>query len=498
MEAWMVTDQQVRRLVSFMKKSSTLASAAAKADMDEKTARKYLMSEKLPSQIKKEHCWRTRKDSFENVWDDVRQMLESNPGLEAKTIFEFLQRTDTGKYQDGQLRTLQRRIKIWRATEGPPKEVFFPQEHKPGELSESDFSCMNSLGVTIGFTPFEHFIYHFVLTYSNWESGTICFSESFEALSQGLQNALWELGGVPRCHRTDRLSTAVNNMANPVEFTQRYNALMRHYKLEGQKTQPGKPHENGDVEQRHNRSKRALDQALMLRGSRDFTSRSHYEHFLNQLFSQLNSGRTVRFEEERKVLKELPASRLECSKRLDMRVRKNSTIAVGVNIYSVNSRLRDEIIQVRLFAEHLEIWYAQRCVDRIPRLYGKNKHHVQYRHVIDWLVRKPGAFANYLYKSDLFPSHHFRMAYDLLRSGSPEKADPEYLKILYLSAKESETAVNQALEYLIENGTPVSCEAVETLLSQQGNDLQSVKDVYIDDVDISIYDTLLEERSVEV
>jgi hypothetical protein len=481
-----------------MKASSTLASASAKAGMDEKTARKYLKEAKLQSQMQKEHCWRTWKDSFENIWDDVRQMLELNPGLEAKTIFQFHQRTDPGKYQDGQLRTLQRQIKIWRATEGPPKEIFFPQEHQPGELSESDFTCMNSLGVTIGFKPFDHFIYHFVLTCSNWETGTVCFSESFEALSEGLQNALWELGGVPRYHRTDRLSTAVNNMASPAEFTQRYDALISHYKLQGQKTRAGEAHENGDVEQLHNRFKKALDQTLMLRGSRDFTSRDHYDRFLKKVFSQRNAGRSTRFEEERKVLRRLPATRLECSKRLDVRVRKSSTIAVAGNVYSVNSRLRDEMVQVRLFAEYLEIWYAQRCIERIPRLYGKKKHHVQYHHIIDWLVRKPGAFANYCYQSDLFPTHRFRMVYDLLKSGSPVKADSEYLKILKLSAKESETAVDQALEHLFESGISVSCEAVETLLSQQKDDIQSVKDVTIDEIDISIYDSLLEERSVKV
>ena len=494
----MVTDQQIRRLVSLMKTSSTFASAAAKSGMDEKTARKYLREKKLPSQMKKDHGWRTRKDPFETVWDHVRQMLELNSGLEAKTIFEYLQSNHPGTYQDGQLRTLQRRIKIWRATEGPPKEVFFPQEHHPGELSESDFTCMNSLGVTIAGQFFDHLIYHFVLTYSNWETGAICFSESFEALSQGLQNALWELGGVPRCHRTDRLSTAVNSMTTPAEFTQRYNGLMSHYKLQAQKIRAREPHENGDVEQSHNRFKRALDQALMLRGSRDFISRHHYNLFIEKVFAQRNAGRNIRFEEEWKLLRRLPASRLESSKRINVRVRKSSTIAVAGNVYSVNSRLRDEWVQVRLSAEYLEIWYAQRCIERIPRLYGKKKHHVQYRHIIDWLVRKPGAFVNYRYRSDLFPSLRFRMAYDFLGSGMPGKADREYLKILELAAKESESAVDRILENLIENQIPVSCEAVKTLLSKQRDDFPSVRDVTIHEVDISVYDTLLENVSVAI
>ena len=494
----MVTDQQIRRLVSLMKKSSTLASAAAKSGMDEKTARKYLREQRLPSQMKKDHNWRTRKDPFETIWNQVHPMLKLNPGLEAKTIFEYLQLNYPGTYQDGQLRTLQRRIKTWRAIEGPPKEVFFPQEHHPGELSESDFTCMNHLGVTITGQPFNHLIYHFVLTYSNWETGTICFSESFESLSQGFQNALWELGGGPIYHRTDRLSTAVNSMANPAEFTQRYKGLMSHYKLQPQKIRAREPHENGDVEQSHNRFKRALDQALMLRGSRNFISRYHYKRFVEKVFAQSNAGRNIRFEEERKLLRRLPASRLESFKPINVRVRKSSTIAVAGNVYSVNSRLRDEWVQVRLFAEYLELWYAQRCIERIPRLYGKKKHHVQYRHIIDWLVRKPGAFNNYKYRGDLFPTLRFRMAYDSLQKVMPGKADREYLKILEMAAKESETAVDSILGDLIENQIPIYCETVKALLSKEQDNISSVRDVTIDEVDISIYDTLLDKMSVAI
>ena len=207
-------------------KGMRLGLAAAKADMDEKTARKYRSLGKLPHEVRVEHFWRTREDPFDDVWAGVEEKLRINPGLEAKTLFEDLQRRYPGRFGDGQLRTLQRRVKIWRALQGPPREVFFPQVHKPGELCQSDFTSMNSLGVTIQRQPFEHLLYHFVLTYSNWEAGTICFSESFESLSEGLQNALWELGGVPERHRTDRLSAAVQKPDQPEEFTQRYRALL--------------------------------------------------------------------------------------------------------------------------------------------------------------------------------------------------------------------------------------------------------------------------------
>ena len=183
----MVTNNQVRILMRSLQTEKTKAVAAAKSGMDPKTARKYERLGQLPSEVKCEHSWRTRADPFVEVWPEVRKQLETNPGLEAKTIFEYLQRTFPGRYRDGQLRTLQRRIKTWRALEGPAKEVFFPQDYKPGELCQSDFTCMNKIGITISGQRFNHLIYHFVLPYSNWEAGTVCFSESFESLSEGLQ-----------------------------------------------------------------------------------------------------------------------------------------------------------------------------------------------------------------------------------------------------------------------------------------------------------------------
>ena len=174
-------------------------------------------------------------------------MLELNPGLQAKTIFQDLQRRYPGRFADPQLRTLQRHIRRWRAMSGRPKEVFFAQVHEPGRLGASDFTDLSHLGVTIQGQRFDHLVYHFVLTHSNWEAVTVCFSESFESLSEGLQNALWELGGTPQRHRTDRLSTAVNNMIDSRAFTQRYQGLLAHYDLVGEKIQARQAHENGDA-----------------------------------------------------------------------------------------------------------------------------------------------------------------------------------------------------------------------------------------------------------
>jgi hypothetical protein len=215
--------------MKLLQTEDTLAVAAVKAGMDEKTARKYRDAGRLPSQMKTEHTWRTHVDAFESVWPHLVELLRNNDGLEAKTLFDYLQRQHPGLFADGQLRTLQRRVKIWRALEGPAREAYFPQTHTPGQQCQSDFTHMSSLGVTIQHQPFQHMIYHFVLTYSNWEAARICFTESFEALTAGLQDALWELGGVPVSHQTDCLSAAVQKLDHRENFTQRYAGLMAHY-----------------------------------------------------------------------------------------------------------------------------------------------------------------------------------------------------------------------------------------------------------------------------
>lgn len=377
----MITDGQVRRLKKMLSKGEKLYTSALKMEMDEKTARKYRDTGKLPTELEKEHTWRTRIDPFEDEWQEIRKMIAGEPGLEALTIFRYLQRKYPGKYQDGQLRTLQRRIKRWRATEGPPKEVMFPQEHYSGRLSQSDFTHMSKLGITINKQPFEHLLYHFTLTKSNWETGSICFSESFESLSDGLQASLWELGGVPEYHQTDCMSTAVNKDGNPEEFTKRYSALMEHYRMKPKRINPGEAHENGDVEQSHFRFVKAVDQELMLRGSRDFADREEYERFLRNIFKQRNSGRKKYLEIEKEKLRPLPGKKIDSFKKIEKPVSKNSTIIIDKNIYSVASRLIGETVKVKVFAEHLEVRYAQKLVEKIPRLRGSGKHKIQYRHM---------------------------------------------------------------------------------------------------------------------
>lgn len=475
-----------------IQEEQTLAVAAAKAGMDEKTARRYRNLGKLPSEAAKPHTWRTRADDFESVWPELEGFLQANAGIEAKTLFEHLQRVYPGKFADGQLRTLQRRVKLWRATAGPAKEVYFAQVHHPGRLSASDFTHMDSLGITIERKRFDHLVYHFVLTYSNWETGTICFSETFESLCEGLQNALWELGGVPLAHRTDQLSAAVaRDLGKRAGFTQRYEAVLRFYGLQGEWIQPSRPNENGDAEQSHHRFKRAVEQALLLRGSRDFASREEYRLFLRGIFEQRNAGRSQRLAEELPLLRRLPQQRMESAKIVRIKVGPSSTIHVAHNTYSVPSRLIGELVEVRLSADHLSVWYAQHCMEKqIPRLRGEGGHAINYRHVIDWLVRKPGAFENYRFRRDMFPTSRFRMAYDALKDQGCMRPEKPYLRILELAARENEAAVDEALRRLIDQASPISFEAVACLV-HSGQALAAPQEVMIDKVDLMSYDQLL-------
>jgi len=461
--------------------------------MDVKTARKYLADGRLPGERKPERNWRTRADAFEGVWEEIREQIRTNPGLETKTIFQALQRKHPGQFADGQLRTLQRRIKRWRATEGPGQEVFFAQQHVPGRLAQSDFTSMKEVGVTMGGQSFPHLLYHFVLTYSNWEDVTVCYSESFESLSEGLQNALWELGAAPSSHRTDRMSTAVNNASDEKEFTQRYEALLRHYRMEGQKIQAGRANENGDVEQRHHRLKRAIAQALLLRGSHDFAGVAEYQQFLRELLQQLNVGRRQRLQAEMQYLKALPERRLESLKRVRVKVDSGSLIYVDRNAYSVSSRLIGEGVEARLGLETVEVWYAGKQMEVLPRLRGRGKHRVDYRHIIDWLVRKPGAFEDYRYRDELFPTSRFRMAWDALRELTGQ-ANKRYLEILHLAAREGEARVDDALRTLLEQGEisagKLNREAVQALLEQDAL-APPVTQVAVGEVSLKSFDDLL-------
>ena len=492
----MVTDGQVRKLFRDLESENRLTVAARRAGMDEKTARKYRSLGALPSTLKQPRSYRTRKDPLAALWQRVQARLVAEPRLRAKTLFDWLQREHPGQLTQSHRRTLERRVRQWRATAGGSRPVMFSQVHHAGDLAASDFTSMNSLGVTILGKRFEHLAYHFVLTYSNWESVTLCASESFEALSDGLQNALWELGGVPGRHRSDSLTAAVNNLSAKREFQSRYRGLLEHYRLAGERINVRQPHENGDSESSHGHFKTAVDQALLLRGGRDFASREEYLRFLQEVVATRNSTRRERHAEELAALGPLPAQRLDSCLRLPVRVDTGSLIHIHRNTYSVHSRLISQQVEARLHADRVEIWYAGTLVDTLPRLVGRDKHAINYRHIIDQLVRKPGAFENYRYREDLFPNSRFRMAYDRLQAEqAPAVARRAYLHILQHAARDSESAVDDALRILLALAQPLSAEAV-IALAKLSTQLPAVTDVTVESPDLRDFDCLLEHKEV--
>jgi transposase len=486
------TDAQVKGFLRYMDQDPCLTRSAMKAGLCENTARKYLRSKILPSERPVQHTWSTRKNPFAGVWSEIEPLVRKNPTIQAKTIFQDLQDRYPGKFRDSQLRTLQRRIKHWRLRHGPEKEVDFPQIHYPGRLCASDFTEMDSLKITIQGKPFAHMVYHFVLTYSNWEDATLCYSESFESLSTGLQNAVHLCGGSTEYHRTDSLSAAVNNLDEKKAFTRRYQGLLSHYGTKGHHTNPGKGKENGDVEQRHHRFKDAVDQALMLRSSRDFSSIEQYQEFLRRLLDRLNAPRQALFHEEQKHLRPLPSCRLPDWRNLeDVLVNSDSTVRILKNSYSVPSRLIGSHVQIRVYADQIEVYTGYDRMDSFPRLRGKNRHQINYRHVIEWLVRKPGAFEHYRFQDAMFPSSQFRIAYDILRAEVPAKAVSEYLTILHHAALESEELVEEALRMIIRDNGVLNAAAVKALVSWLQGSPAEVLEPQIAPVALEEYDTLL-------
>ena len=483
----MIDKKKLRRLHTMIHKGNNLKEAAALAGIDPKTARKYLNRHEVEPETR---SWRTREDHFEEIWPEINEMLTEHPRLEAKTILEFLIGKYPGKFQESHLRTLQRKVKNWKALHGNHKEVFFSQVHKPGNLCSSDFTRMGELNITIQGHPFPHMFYHFVLTYSNWESVTLCYSENLESFSEGLQNALWDLGGVPLNHLTDRLTAAMKNFANQVKFGARYQALLDHYKLSGMKTQPYSGNENGDAEQAHNRFKKALDQALMIRGNRDFLSISEYLNYVANIIRGRNSGRCERLKEELLKLQKLPRKRIEDATIYECRVGRGSTITIKHNIYSVDSRLIGEKVDVKVTSTTVEIWYAGKKIDEHRRLIGEKKERIKYPHIIDWLQRKPGAFENYIHKECLFPTSTFRAAYDMLKENNPQRYVKEYLGILKAATTDGEERVSHILKRLIVGGN-LSLDEVLQILAAPSK-ITPITEVTVNDVNLMIYDSTID------
>ncbi|MGH9697488.1 MAG: IS21 family transposase [Bryobacteraceae bacterium] len=491
----MKKDGEIKLLLDERGKGAKQTVAAARTGMCERTARKYEQVGKLPSQIKKPRTHRTRENPFECDWLWVEAQIRNDPALQTKTLFALLCAAFPGRYQEGQLRTLQRHVQAWRVRHGPGQEVMFAQQHVAGRMAQSDFTVMNALGVTLAGTPFPHLVYHLVLTYSNVEAARVCFSESFEALAEGLESCLWQIGGVPHWHRTDNLTAAVRDLDREGrhEFTQNYRALLAHYDMQPSANTAGQAHQNGDVEQSHFRFKQAVDQALRVRGSRDFADRGNYERFLAELIRQRNLTRSQRFAADQAALRPLPAMPLDFTRELTVRVSRFSLIRVLLNHYSVPSRLIGANLTVRVRSETLELFHGPVQVLILPRLSGRNRHRIDYRHLIWSLVRKPGAFANYCYREELFPTTTFRRAYDALLTTTPTQADAQYLRLLHLAASTSEAGVESALKLLLDGGRAPTFDAVRDLA---GNSKPTATPAITKAaVDLRDYDTLLASRS---
>ena len=491
----MVTDKQVRLLRKKRMAGKTLEAAASAAGMSERAARKWQRGP-LPSATKTPRAWRTRPDPFAEVWaDDIEPLLVADVEgkLEAKTIFEELRRLRPDKFEDGQLRSLQRRVRVWRLERGPEKEVYFPQEHVPGRMAAIDFTHGEELGVTVAGQPFAHMFFQFVLAFSGLRFVQLAFGETFEALLAGLQAAFAAVRGVPKVLRLDNLSAATHELKETGgrALTTRFAAVADHYGFVPSRIQAGEAHENGVAEKAHDLLKRALEQALLLRGSREFESEESYMAFVGQLVEgRFHKGREESIAEDRAALSPLPAARLPEYTGVRAVVRKWSTITVGKRLYSVPSRLLGSTVEARIYPDVIEVRVpgVDKPVATMPRLRGDATRRIDYRHVIWSLVRKPGAFAAYRFREELFPSLVFRRAYDELRTRRGDRADVEYVRILHLAASTTERAVEGALVELLGQDAPFDYAAVKALAKPEE---PAVPEVTVGPPDLASYDMLL-------
>src|SRR5450631_3803670 len=407
-----ITDQQVC-LYMKIRKSKSQVLAAAMAGLSERSSRRIESSVTLPSQ-KSRRRWRSRPDPFAQVWDtEIVPLLQSAPTLMAITLLRKLQDDHPDRFPDGVLRTLQRHIRHWRAIAGPPKEVFFRQDHVPGHRGLSDFTAVGELRVTIGNAAFAHLLYHFVLAFSRWEHVEVVEGgESFEALSKGLQNALWQAGGAPQEHRTDSLSAAFKNLTEEQDFTVRYTALLDHYDMAGTRNNRGVSNENGSVESSHRYLKEALEQALLLRGHRDFETRAAYEGFVREAVMRRNRRNAAAFRIEREQLQDLPIRRSTDFVEEEARVTRCGTFTVRAILYSAPSRLIGHDLKVRLYSDRLDCYLSGTLVLTLARgtrspINGRGRM-IDYRHFIDALKRKPQAFKGLVFRDALFPREAYR------------------------------------------------------------------------------------------
>lgn len=501
----MIKDQKVSEMFTLLRYGSSVADTARMLTMSKKTVRKYRDKNVLPSQIERpERAYRTRVDPLERFWPEVQEQLENDHRLKPYALLEWLQQkynsADDSSAQlivpDSLRRTLERRVQNWKLQHDINKEVIFPQIHHPGDVLAFDFVDLNCLHVTIAGEQFDHKLFHAVLTYSNWEHVHLCHSESFEALATGLQDALHLAGGVPKRVRSDSLSAAVNNLTSEKEFARQYKNLLSHYGLQGHRINVRKPQENGDVESSNRHIKTAVDQSLRLRGNREFSDVKEYQEFLLGVVAPRNVKRDAKLLEEIAQFRSLPAQRVATYTTLNVKVKSDCVIRVKRNSYSVSSKYISLKLEIRINQDHVELWYSGERMEVMPRLYGRDKETIDFRHVIDSLKRKPGAFANYKYQHHLYPTTRFRMAYDaLLKHTTEASAVKQYLKILHAAKHEGLDTVDDILRFLLLQGEPpLAAKVLGMIASKQ--QVPSPTELDVEPPDLNSYDSLLPHKDV--
>ena len=477
------------------RKTDAPAMAGAKSGFSPASAYRIDADPRLPSQ-KKVPRDRRRPDPLIAVWDDeIVPMMKAAPGLRPVAIFaEMLRRhPDLG---DGVRRTMERRIRGWRAINGPDQEVIFRQIHEPGRMGLSDFTDMGDLAIRVAGVPLDHRLYHFRLVYCGFEHAHVILGgESYVALAEGLQNALWALGGAPREHRTDSLSAAFRNLDSEAakDLTARYEALCAHYRMLPTRNNTGIAHENGSIESSHGHLKKAVEDAVLLRGSRDFDGLTAYRRFIDEIIGRRNARNGKRIDVERAVLQDLPVRRTADYEDVSVTVTSSSGFILRKVFYSVPSRLIGHRLRGRLFDDRLELFLGGTCLMTLARgradPSGKNGHVVDYHHVIHSLRRKPMALLNLVYRDQLFPRPAYARTFDaLLAEQSPRAACKAMVEILALAhdrACEGELAERLAVE--LDAGILPDIIALSQVFAP---DAQAVPDVVVHLTPLTAYDEL--------
>jgi transposase len=432
----MINNQKHHRLMKEYQETGNVTVSAMRADVSRPTARKYIKEGKTPSELQAKHTWRTRRDPLDEVWDEAMAMLEDASDLEAKTLFEHLRAKHPSKIQPVHLRTFQRRVKQWRLQHGPDKEVFFPQNWKPGRAMQLDWTNADELGVRINGSLYDHLLCHVVLPYSNWGWATRCRSESLLSLRHGLQEGAHRLGRVPEELRVDNSTAATHRVGSDRDFNVEFLSICEHYGMKPRTIGINCPNENGDVESANGHLKRRLNQHLILRTSRDFLTEGDYQAFLEKVLQDGNKPRQSQLNEELQVMKPLPPTRLAEYDEVYCPVSSASTIRVKKVGYSVPARLIGAEVKVEVYESELKVYSGRELLLTLKRECGDRGVVLDYRHVIDHLLRKPGAFEGYRYREELFPSRLYREAYDrLIKDHGPRKGTLEYLRLLKLSTE---------------------------------------------------------------